>query len=236
MESKQKKILVADPRVPERTVLVSILTRLGYVVSTPETVSEAKLELKNSPDMMILSSSLEGAQEFALNIGSPELRVLMLDPPPDKAPDMAGFFDITEHILRGISVTVPEIIMLVNDFITSHSSGKTVKRQPRVAGGYGAEISYDEVETSGVIFNLSATGAFIELLSPPARGTIINVSFILPGRSDGFSLKAKVTWSVLPEESSFMRSPPGCGVYFYDLNDDNKEFLEEFVTHKGRIS
>lgn len=235
MESTRKKIAVADPRIPERTVLVSILNRLGYEVTTPETAPEIKLELRNQPNMIIVNTAIEGGGDLAINTGSSETRVLLLDSPPEQAPDIAGFFDITEHIIRGINVSVPEVVMLVNDFMASHPTGKAIKRQPRVAGGFGTEVTCCGETSSGVIFNLSATGAFIELTSPPTRGQEIMCDFNLPGREDHFHLAAKVTWSVLPEESAAMRSPPGCGVYFTNLSPEDKDFLEEFVTHKGRM-
>jgi PilZ domain len=232
-KNNEKIILIIDSNGPEKLVLSSILGRLGYKVVTGSTISDIEKHLPDCPNLVILNSAIKGADDKAFSIGTPQCRVILLAPPVENAPDFIGFIDATEHVLRGIGVTIPELVMVVNDFI-SPAPGKGIKRQPRVAGGYRVDVLKDGERQKAFIFNLSATGAFIELSNPPERTTVITLEFELPGIDQMFSFKSKVTWSVLPEESTAMRSPPGCGVYFMDISQEHHEILEKFVIHKGR--
>ncbi len=235
-EIPSKRILIADPRGPEKRVLVSILSRLGYKTDSAEDETQIKQQLAKAPELVILNSEIENGEELAFSIAGSDCRILLLDCLPESKNskhDFTGFIDITEHILRGISVKVPEIVMIVNDFISA-ASGKGHKRQPRIPGGYAAKVKTVEDEFSAYIFNLSASGAFIEMTSPPVRGTLVDLSFELPGYPDKFSFKSKITWRVLPDESSAMRSPPGCGVYFTDISKSDHKKIEAFVINKGK--
>jgi CheY-like chemotaxis protein len=233
MCNKSKKtILIIDDRQPEKTVLTSILDRLGYTVLTFEDSVNLKENMENKPNLAILNSSLKEVNEMALSYGCSECRVLLLDPAPKTAPDFSGFVDVTEHILRGINVKVPEIIMIVNDFISPFS--KVISRQPRIAGGYDIEVKSDQIQ-HGQIFNISSTGAFIELVHPPVKGTELKLIFSLPGNENPYEIKSQVTWNVSPDESSTMRSPPGCGVRFLSIDEKQKAYLEKFVISGGKL-
>ena len=231
-EKSSKRIVIADPRGPEKAVLSSILTRLGYTVDAFDALEDVKEALARNPHLLILHAGLEGASELAYSQASSACRVLLLESAPEQAPELAGFIDVSEHILRGIAVKVPEIVLVVNDFIapSTQTGGRGIKPQPSVAGGY----SEDGETTTGHIFNISTTGAFVELSAPPERGTPLTLHFQLPGFEHPFSLPSQVTWRVLPDESAAMRSPPGCGLFFKDINLDDAARLEDFVIHKGR--
>ncbi|MBU1238292.1 PilZ domain-containing protein [Myxococcota bacterium] len=232
-DKNENKILILDDRGPEKMVLASILGRLGYQVSSDSSLKSIRDHVTLSPHLVIINSGLESSEEAALSIASQGCRVILLSPPHENAPDFRGFVDATEHLLRGIGVTIPEIVMVVNDFI-SPLPGKSIKRQPRVSGGYKVDVIHDGVTVEGFIFNLSATGAFVELSHPPDRHTELTLEFHLPGHETLFSFKSMVTWRVLPEESKAMRSPPGCGVYFMNMSESEHATFEEFVIHKGR--
>ncbi len=232
-EKNEKKILVLDDRGPEKMVMVSILGRLGYQVTADASLDSIKEHRAAAPNLVIINSGLDGSEEAALSIASQGCRVILLSPPHENAPDFRGFVDATEHLLRGIGVTIPEIVMVVNDFI-SPLPGKSIKRQPRVPGGYKVMVTEDGKVSEGFIFNLSATGAFVELSHPPDRQTQLDLEFHLPGHDVPFTFHSTVTWRVLPEESKAMRSPPGCGVFFMDMSPEERTTLEDFVNHKGR--
>ena len=228
----KKQIIIADSREPEKMVLSSILGRLGYTVNKYSSVDEIMNNLDSNPNLIIINGSIEGAEHTAFSLGNEKCRVILLTPTHENAPDFTGFVDATEHILRGIGVTIPEIVMVVNDFI-SPVEGKGIKRQPRVPGGYGATIRFNDADIQGFIFNISSSGAFVEMSDPPPQKSIIDLEFSLPGHDNAFFFKSKVTWTVLPDESKAMRSPPGCGVFFMNMTEEQHLILEQFVNNKG---
>ncbi len=227
-----KRIFIADPRDPERMVLSSILGRLGYDVAAFATLDEFLHRLPEKPNLVVLHAALEGATDKALSLGSPECRVILVDLPPEAAHAFSGFVDATEHVLRGINVRVPEIVMIINDFISPPEG--MVRRPPRIAGGYATEIRLPDQVLQGYIYNISVTGAFLETATPPERDEAMHLSFQLPNQSEPFACRAVSTWRVLPHESAAMRSPPGCGVRFLDLTPRQNAILEDLVERKGR--
>lgn len=227
-----KRIFIADPRDPERMVLSSILERLGYTVSAFAALGDFRERLSEKPHLVVLHASLEGAADLALTMGSAECRVILVDLPPEAVHAFSGFVDATEHVLRGINVRVPEIVMAINDFIAPPEG--MIRRPPRIAGGYATEIHIANQVLQGYIYNISVTGAFLEIATPPERDETMEIAFRLPTHADPFTCKAVSTWRVLPNESSAMRSPPGCGVRFLDLTPQQSALLEDLVERKGR--
>jgi len=228
-----KRIFIADPRDPERMVLSSILGRLGYEISSFSTIDEFMEHLNEKPRLVVLHALLEGASDRAMSLGSAECRVILVDLPPESSHAFSGFVDATEHVLRGINVRVPEIVMVINDFISPPEG--MIRRPPRVAGGYATEIHLREQSMNGYIYNISATGAFLEIANPPERDETMQLKFQLPHTGEIFQCKGLSTWRVLPHESAAMRSPPGCGVRFLDLTPDQSTLLDDFVERKGRV-
>ncbi len=234
-----KRIFIADPRDPERMVLSSILGRLGYDISAFSTMEEFTSRLQEvaqsgeAPRLVVIHAALEGAADRALGLGSAECRVILVDLPPEGSHVFSGFVDATEHVLRGINVRVPEIVMVINDFISPPEG--MIRRPPRVAGGYATEIRLPDQTINGHIYNISVTGAFLELAAPPERDERMELRFQLPHTGETFHCHALSTWRVLPHESAAMRSPPGCGVRFLDLTPDQSGLLEDFVERKGRV-
>lgn len=227
-----KRIFIVDPRDPERMVLSSILGRLGYEVVAFAELDEFLARLPEKPHLVVLHAALEGATEKAFSLGSPECRVILVDLPPDTAHTFSGFVDATEHVLRGINVRMPEIVMVINDFISPPEG--MVRRPPRIAGGYATEIRLANQCLQGHIYNISVTGAFLEIATPPEKDETMELSFQLPNNDEHFVCRAVSTWRVLPHESSAMRSPPGCGVRFLQLTPQQNALLEDLVEHKGR--
>lgn len=227
-----KRIFIADPRDPERMVLSSILGRLGYEVAAFATLEEFLQRLPEKPHLVVLHAELDGAADKAFSLGSPDCRVILVDLPPEAPHAFSGFVDATEHVLRGINVRVPEIVMVINDFISPPEG--MVRRPPRIAGGYATEIRLRDQSLHGYIYNISVTGAFLEFATPPERDEIMELSCRLPNHDASFVCRAVSTWRVLPHESVAMRSPPGCGVRFLDLTPQQSAILEELVERRGR--
>lgn len=234
-EQNKKTVVVADRRGPERVVLEAVLTRLGYkvvVVESKEALTEL-LDQGEAADLIVLDTGIAGEQadDMARSISRADRRVILVDARTEATGQMIGFIDLTEDALRGIGVRVPEIVFLANDLLFSRSG--IPRRKRRVYGGYPATFRYEGEEIQGSLYNLSAEGAFIETLNPPATGTEVPIRFELPGLGP-FDLTGRVTWRVQAHETEGRRSPPGMGLQFVNTEADAEEKIRAFVSSGGR--
>ncbi len=71
-------------------------------------------------------------------------------------------------------------------------------------------------------------------MSSPEKGTEVHLDFEIPEFEKRISVNAVISWRVLSDESTIMRSPPGCGLYFTDLSLADQQFIDNLVNHKGR--
>jgi uncharacterized protein (TIGR02266 family) len=230
---RAKSILVADQRGPERAVLEAVLGRLGYNVTAVDSAAALREALEPGPvDLIILGSTVAGEQadDMARSLSRPDRRVILVDSRPNVTRDMIGFIDLTEDAFRGIGVRVPEIVFLANDLLYSRSG--IPRRKRRVYGGFPARFEYEGQTVRGSIYNLSAEGAFVETEEPPSTGSDVTVQFDLPTVGP-FSVAARVTWRVRPDQTQGLRSPPGMGVRFLNVPSGDEERIRSFVASGG---
>ena len=234
-EQNKKFIVVAYQRGPERTVLEAVLKRLGFSVVSVDKAEDLESTLAGTEqvDLIVLGSELAGsrADETARTLSRPDRRVILVDAHDRGGGEMIGFIDLTEDAYLGISVRVPEIVFLANDLLYSRAGAPRRKR--RIYGGYPARFEVDGEKVQASLYNLSAEGAFIETVTPPATGKTVAVDFELPGVGE-FSLSGRVTWRVQAHETEGRRSPPGMGLQFIDTDPVQEENIRVFVASGGR--
>lgn len=231
----KKTVVVADHRGPERSVLEAVLKRLGYGVVSVESTDELDDKLKSgiAADLVVLGSELAGENpdDVARRISRPDRRVILVDAHDRGDGQMVGFIDLTEDAYLGIGIRVPEIVFLANDLLYSRAG--IPRRKRRIYGGFPASYEVDGQRMQGSLYNLSAEGAFIETLTPPAGEKIVQVDFELPDLG-AFSFQARVTWRVQAHQTEGRRSPPGMGVQFVDVDPAETEKVNAFVSSGGR--
>jgi CheY-like chemotaxis protein len=232
----KKTVVVADHRGPERTVLEAVLKRLGYGVIPVESTEELDAKLKSGAtvDLVVLGSELAGESpdDLARRIGRPDRRVILVDAQDRGDGQMVGFIDLTEDAYLGIGIRVPEIVFLANDLLFSRAG--IPRRKRRIYGGFPTSYEVDGERVQGSLYNLSAEGAFIETVTPPATEKMVQVDFDLP-KVGAFSFKARVTWRVQSHETEGRRSPPGMGVQFVDVDPAETEKVQMFVSSGGHV-
>ena len=230
-----KNVMLADLPGPEREVLSAVLNRLGYHVESADTVEEMQQQLGSSTSfhVVILRSKLAGdeAVTLARSLGSPERRVILISEEPPPGGEMVGFIDLTENALLAMGVRVPEVVFAVNDLIFSRKGAP--RRKKRIYGGFPASFKVDDRWITGGLYNLSAEGAFIESLDPPKTDARIRIRFTLPGQSE-MELESRVTWRVEKSQTAGRRSPPGMGVHFLDLTEEQETEIKAYVQRGGR--
>ncbi len=231
----KKTVVVADHRGPERAVLEAVLKRLGYGVIPVESTDELDTQLKGETavDLVVLGSELAGENpdDIARRISRPDRRVILVDAQDRGDGQMVGFIDLTEDAYLGIGIRVPEIVFLANDLLFSRAG--IPRRKRRIYGGFPASFEVDGKTVQGSLYNLSAEGAFIETVTPPATEKMVVVNFELP-QVGVFAFKARVTWRVQTHQTEGRRSPPGMGVQFVEVDPAETEKVNAFVSSGGR--
>lgn len=232
--TKENNLLVADYPGPERRVLEAVLKRLGYRVVTADSVSALMEALKGEIpfNVVILKARLsdDSPTDLARRLGSPERRVILVTEDPPPGGEMVGFVDLTEDALFAMGVRVPEIVFAVNDLIYSRQGAP--RRQKRIYGGFSASYKTNDNWVKGGLYNLSSEGAFIETLSPPEPQTKLKLRFALPDHPE-MEVGAKVTWKVDSTQTAGRRSPPGMGVFFEEMTEEERESIHGFVMGKS---
>jgi uncharacterized protein (TIGR02266 family) len=86
---------------------------------------------------------------------------------------------------------------------------------------------------NGFSENISEGGLFVATHSLKETGSAISLEFSLPGRAEPVRCRGEVRWVRIYSESS--DSPPGMGVKFLDLTDEDAAFIHDFVTRRAPI-
>jgi len=85
----------------------------------------------------------------------------------------------------------------------------------------GAEVFF------GCAANVSRGGLFISSVRRRPKEEVYEIRFELPGLSRTFQCRARVVWSRAYESGS--RLPPGFGLQFVDLPDEERALIDAWV-------
>ena len=146
---------------------------------------------------------------------------------------------IAEAHRRGIigylhrQADMEEILLRVNAYlegrlVTSHAHALRVRVLACVE--MCSSGSQDGDPVSGLLRNISRTGMLLSMISPPALGTKIRLSFQLPSRTTQIRCNGRVVWL----QSEHGPGGPDAGIEFEDLQPDDAEFLHRFVLERLR--
>lgn len=106
----------------------------------------------------------------------------------------------------------------------AHPRRPVVVREARCLSG--AEVFF------GCAGNVSRGGLFISSVRLRPRDCVYELRFELPGLSRTFQCKARVVWSRPYESGS--RLPPGFGLQFLDLPEEERALIDAWVCgHAG---
>ncbi len=79
----------------------------------------------------------------------------------------------------------------------------------------------------GYALNVSRGGLFVSSSKKRAPGEVFSIQFSLPGNPRTFTCQAEVVWARSYRHDS--RLPPGFGLKFLDLPDEEAEYIDEWV-------
>jgi len=94
-------------------------------------------------------------------------------------------------------------------------------------GGDGGETLTD------FTVNVSTGGIFVETARPFAVGEALQASFVLPDREEPIESRSRVAWVNTAERPTTPTLPPGIGIQFLDLGEEDRAAILAFV--KARL-
>jgi uncharacterized protein (TIGR02266 family) len=77
--------------------------------------------------------------------------------------------------------------------------------------------------------NVSTGGVFVETAQPFAVGDPLETSFVLPGRGQRVRCQSRVAWVNEAERPLAPSLPPGIGLQFFDISEDDRAAILSFV-------
>lgn len=83
--------------------------------------------------------------------------------------------------------------------------------------------------------DISHGGIFIEIAEPPALGTLIDITFQLPGTSRKVNAVGKIVWIGQSENSAGNGATAGAGVKFSKIDPQDLQLIVDYVNRVGRV-
>ena len=97
------------------------------------------------------------------------------------------------------------------------------------------QVFLRDEDVSGVVYfysrNLSTGGIFLETELYLDEGSIVDIEFTLPNYPKFIDIKAKIVWTV-PDNWDPAIHPPGMGLEFIKLSEENKKIIENYIASK----
>jgi uncharacterized protein (TIGR02266 family) len=90
-------------------------------------------------------------------------------------------------------------------------------------------VAYDDGEglMTGYVVDLSESGLFIETVMPLEAGRTVRITPLLPETAGIFELEVAVVRAFEYDPDVLMKRPPGMGVRFTSLSDEEKANLRQ---------
>jgi len=124
-----------------------------------------------------------------------------------------------------------ELRFVVNQAL--HRNGASVPRiEQRVPADLPARIVTKNGEKVALIYNLSATGAYVATPRPTLRGGSVQLLFSLPGGE--VMLAAQVMWNNVPGNLRRFNAPIGMGLRFTSVPGDVQDELLRWVEQRAQ--
>ena len=92
------------------------------------------------------------------------------------------------------------------------------------------QLTFEDGRTaSAFLVNLSAVGAYLALDDAPSLGARLRCRFSFPGNSREVQAAVVVVWLNPRQQHPVHSLPPGVGLRFEDLSDDDRGRIEKYV-------
>lgn len=222
-----KTVIVIEPSDHYRNFLQQFLQRLDYAFLSASGVGEG-MELVRSklPDLVILGDGFADGGELQLcqvitnDPLTGHIPVLMLHSDDrDKSKQAAITSGCTDFLSKPVKVR--KLYDSVEQLISRHR--RTHIRTPMSVG----IMLQGPVDHYGAVsHNFGEGGVFLRTDTQEPLGTMVDLSFTLPGRAERFRLEGEVIFSSGKKSEGF---PTGMGIKFTGLDPGTKEALSGYM-------
>ena len=87
---------------------------------------------------------------------------------------------------------------------------------------------------TGVSNDISEGGVFVASYMPPPVGSMVELSLMLPGSSEAFTMMGIVRW-VRDIKAACEGYPAGCGIEWVDVSEPAMRLIQRFVHQRETI-
>ncbi|PLX99060.1 MAG: hypothetical protein C0623_10190 [Desulfuromonas sp.] len=225
------KVLLPDDAVVRDILENSFLQRAGFEFVKADAAGDVFQQVNDlNPALAVFDLEMPGVDVPALcsrikedaNLGKVQL-ILIIPNESRKRDDEISSIDVDAIVSRPIEH---------QRFLTSasHLLGVFDRTKPRfetfIMVSCGSDI--DELH-QGWIRNINSGGAFIETKDLLPIDYRLQIQFELGDGSDLISCTARVAWVNHPDWIKCENLPPGMGVQFLDLGEEDQELVSAFV-------
>lgn len=240
-DEKQKNVAVFDPESKSRKVIIPMLEGLGYKIDeyhdSEKIISRCKPGKK--ADLLFVHLAIFGDKYQDVTQGLDELHLTSIEHcPPILAISTLKLSEDAKRSLESLGCTVVlsrrapllEVMFSINRLLFPKI--RELRRYSRVFAGFPVQFLEHDEWAEGIVYNISAQGAFVKCDSPPEEGQRIQLRFLLPKLDVAFDVDAMVSWVKRPDKGADPISPPGMGITFLSLNSEAKTTLGRFITER----
>jgi uncharacterized protein (TIGR02266 family) len=102
------------------------------------------------------------------------------------------------------------------------------RRHPRIYRPVEVNYYFGNDSYTESTMSLSMGGLYVKTDRPLQVGTLFRVDFCLPGFDHPFKVRGQVIWK---KEIPDTNGPPGMGIKFYDVHEDDKRALIQYLAN-----
>lgn len=224
------RIILAHHDRLERVKLSRVLRQNGFDVFFVSSIEELESALdQQTPRAVVTSSQLPGPSigeiVDAHSQGSLPLVLLTANSPEKRLPESLLNRPRTAMFESGSDVS--GLTFIINE-LCAPQRPKGIRKSARIL--YGTPISFvhgqGEMAFYGFTYNISIDGVYIRTLTPLPVPSVMDISFKPPFGPQRVIAGAQVAWVKLFGQEGGPISPPGMGVQFTSMMDDDRTVYE----------
>ena len=141
-------------------------------------------------------------------------------------------------VLKAAPVTVPapaidvdavaEVVeVAAAGALGASESGEEHRASKRISLQVELHLASDSHFFSGLSGDISEGGVFVSTYRALAQGSLVDLEFSLPGSDHPLHARGEVRWH---RDATPQGPPPGVGISFDDLSDDDRSAIHRFCT------
>jgi uncharacterized protein (TIGR02266 family) len=236
-ETRKKRILVADDTLFFRSMLEDLLLGAGFEVTTASDGEEALKKIEEqSPgfDLVILDlimpkkSGFDVIREVRENPGNAITPILVITEYYTGESEIRKIREIGTSGYLTKSSRPDEIIFRVKSIL--YPAKEELRRHVRIPSDFPVTFEAENAVYQGRSFSLSSGGIFIITTDLPRVKTLIKLRFWLPSAERIIQCTGQVVWRKEHLPDSIFTHPPGIGVAFLDIKEDDRTTICDYIS------